>query len=268
LHRHAALQTLSVNASTHGALKLGVNIDHVATLRQARYPNLLDTHNCEPDVLTAAIACQNGGADSITIHLRSDRRHIQDADVFRLKEHIHLPLNFEMGNTPEILAIALRLLPREACLVPESRKEITTEGGLDVASQSSELRDTVKALRGAGIRVSMFIEPEIKQIEASAKLGAEMIELHTGAFANAMGANQTLELERLERAAREAHAFGLQVNAGHGINFSNIALIRNVRPLSDLNIGHSIISRALFIGMEAAVSEMLALMNPSQPPQE
>ena len=228
---------------------------------------MLGSHNCEPDILAAAAVCERAGAHGITVHLRADRRHIQDADVFRLKEHVHLPLNFEMGNTPEILAIALRLLPREACLVPESRREITTEGGLDVAGQSSELRDTVTALRGAGIRVSMFIEPEIKQIEASAKLGAEMVELHTGAFANAVGAKQTLELERLQTAARQAAAFGLQVNAGHGINYSNIALIREVRPLSDLNIGHSIISRALFIGMEAAVREMLALMNSLQAPQ-
>lgn len=257
---------MTVNATIQGALKLGVNIDHVATLRQARYPNLLDDHNCEPDILQAAIACQKGGADSITIHLRSDRRHIQDADVYRLKEHIHLPLNFEMGNTPEILAIALSLMPREACLVPESRREITTEGGLDVAGQSTELHDTVAALRGAGIRVSMFIEPEIKQIEASARLGAEMIELHTGAFANAVGAKQMMELERLATAARAADAAGLQVNAGHGINYSNIALIRDVRPMSDFNIGHSIISRALFIGLEPAVSEMFALMNSAQPP--
>jgi len=171
---------VNVSDQSYGALKLGVNIDHVATLRQARYPNLLDTHNCEPDILQAALACEQAGAHGITIHLRTDRRHIQDADVFRLKANVRSNLNFEMGNTPEILAIALRLQPHEVCLVPESRREITTEGGLDVLGQAEQLRSTVEQLRGAGIRVSMFIEPDMNQIHASAELGAEMVELHTG----------------------------------------------------------------------------------------
>ena len=246
-----------------GALKLGVNIDHVATLRQARYPNLLDTHNCEPDILQAALACEQAGAHGITILLRADRRHIQDADVFRLKANVRSNLNFEMGNTPEILAIALRLQPHEVCLVPESRREITTEGGLDVMGHAEQLRSTVERLRGSGIRVSMFIEPDMNQIHASAELGAEMVELHTGAFANAEGAAQLDQLERLAEAAQAAAKAGLQVNAGHGINYTNIALIRQVRPLADLNIGHSIVSRAVFVGLETAVREMLELMNPT-----
>jgi len=242
-------------------LKLGVNIDHVATLRQARYPGLLGSHNCEPDILAAARACEHAGAEGITVHLRADRRHIQDADVFRLKEHLRSRLNFEMGNTPEIVAIALRLEPHEVCLVPESRQEITTEGGLDVVGHAASLKETVAALRGKGIRVSMFIEPDIRQIEASAEIGADMVELHTGAFANALGAEQMDQLERLSVAARAAASAGLQVNAGHGINYVNIGLIREVRPLADLNIGHSIVSRAVFIGLEQAVREMLVLMN-------
>ncbi len=253
---------MNVSDQSYGALKLGVNIDHVATLRQARYPNLLDTHNCEPDILQAALACEQAGAHGITIHLRADRRHIQDADVFRLKANVRSNLNFEMGNTPEILAIALRLQPHEVCLVPESRREITTEGGLDVLGQAEQLRSTVEQLRGAGIRVSMFIEPDINQIHASAELGAEMVELHTGAFANAEGAAQLDQLERLAEAAQAAAKAGLQVNAGHGINYTNIALIRRVRPLADLNIGHSIVSRAVFVGLETAVRAMLELMNP------
>jgi pyridoxine 5-phosphate synthase len=197
------------------------------------------------------------------VHLRADRRHIQDADVFRLRAEPGLRLNLEMGNTPEILAIALRLLPDEVCLVPESRREITTEGGLAVAGFETELAPTVAQLRAVGIRVSMFIEPEETQILASAALGAEMVELHTGAFANAQGSAQLRELERISRASACAHASGLQVNAGHGINYHNIALIRDVPHLADLNIGHSIVSRALFVGLEPAVREMLALMGGS-----
>lgn len=244
----------------HGGLRLGVNIDHVATLRQARYPGMLDAHNCEPDILEAAASCVRAGAHGITVHLRADRRHIQDADVYRLRAQDGVRLNLEMGNTPEILAIALQVKPEEVCLVPESRREITTEGGLAVAGNERELGPTVDQLRSAGIRVSMFIEPEESQIRASAALGAEMVELHTGAFANAQGAAQTGELERIVRASEAAFAAGLQVNAGHGINYENIRRIRTVPHLADLNIGHSIVSRAVFKGLEAAVSEMCALM--------
>lgn len=241
-------------------LKLGVNIDHVATVRQARYPGMLDSPNCEPDVLGAALACEAGGASGITVHLRADRRHIQDSDVFRLREGIRTRLNFEMGNTAEILAIALRLKPEEVCLVPETREEITTEGGLDVARGGESLRGTVSALRDAGIRVSMFIEPESRQVEASAQMGADMVELHTGAFANAQGKAQEAQFQRLVHAAVEAGAAGLQVNAGHGINYLNICMVRGIPGLVDLNIGHSIVSRAIFVGLEAAVREMADLM--------
>lgn len=242
-------------------LKLGVNIDHVATVRQARYPGLLEAHNCEPDLLEAAAACERAGAHGITVHLRADRRHIQDADVYRLRERVRSRLNLEMGNTPEIVEIALRVRPEEVCLVPENRAEVTTEGGLAVAGHEGALGPTVERLRGAGIRVSLFIEPDEAQIAASAAVGAELVELHTGAFANAQGARRELELERIERAATAAHGAGLQVNAGHGINYENIDRIVGVAHLSDLNIGHSIVSRALFVGMERAVAEMLGRMH-------
>ena len=242
-------------------MKLGVNIDHVATLRQARYAADIHAHNAEPSLLAAAVACEKAGAHGLTIHLRADRRHIQDDDVRALRERRALKLNLEMGNTAEILEIALAVKPEEVCLVPENRAEITTEGGLDAAGQLEALRPTVARLRRAGIRVSMFIEPDARQIEASRELQAEMVELHTGAFANAQGEEQTKELARLQEAAKFAHSLGLQVNAGHGINYENIAKIRSVPHLEELNIGHSIVARAVFAGLEAAVREMLAAMN-------
>lgn len=244
-------------------MKLGVNIDHVATLRQARYAADISAHNAEPDLLAAASICEHAGAHGITIHLRADRRHIQDADVFALRKRITSKLNFEMGNTAGILAIALEIKPDEVCLVPENRAEITTEGGLDAAGQLDALRPSVTSLRAAGIRVSMFIEPDQTQIEASRALGAEMVELHTGAFANAQGEARQRELARLIDAAKFAHAQSLQVNAGHGINYENIELIRTVPHLAELNIGHSIVSRAVFVGLEQAVKEMIAGMRGS-----
>ncbi len=241
-------------------MKLGVNIDHVATLRQARYAGGIDAHNAEPDVIAAASICEGAGASGITIHLRADRRHIQDADVFRLREQLTTKMNLEMGNTPEILEIALRVKPAEVCLVPEHRREVTTEGGLDVAGQFDALKPTVARLQSAGIRVSMFIEPARAQIEASHRLGAEIVALHTGAFANATGEAQRTELVRIHQASVFAHGLGVQVNAGHGINYTNIALIRTVPHLAELNIGHSIVARAVFSGLDAAVREMLAAM--------
>ncbi|MEK0451229.1 MAG: hypothetical protein RL088_3497 [Verrucomicrobiota bacterium] len=241
-------------------MELGVNIDHVATLRQARYVGNIDAHNAEPDVVAAAQISMNAGATGITVHLRGDRRHIQDADVFRIRERVKTKLNFEMGNSPEIVDIALRLKPDEVCIVPENRQEVTTEGGLDVAGQFDALRSTVARMNAAGIRVSMFIEPDDAQITASHLLGAAMVELHTGAFANAEGDAQQRELERIRNGALFAHSLGLQVNAGHGINYTNIALIRTVPHLVELNIGHSIICRAVFTGLDAAVREMIALM--------
>lgn len=247
-------------------MRLGVNIDHVATLRQARYAGSLDSPLTEPDLAMAASACERAGAHGITLHLRGDRRHIQDRDVFRLRESIITKLNLEMGNTPEILEVALRLLPEEVCLVPESRLEITTEGGLDAAGQLRHLQPTVARLQSAGVRVSLFIEPAPEQIEASKKLGADMVELHTGAFANAPREQVKAELQRLRTAADHAADLGLQVNAGHGINYENISQIVTIPHLAELNIGHSIISRAVFTGLESAVAEMLALLDASSAP--
>ena len=241
-------------------MKLGVNIDHIATLRQARYAFSLESPLAEPDLVAAASACERAGAHGITIHLRADRRHIQDRDVERLRASINTKLNLEMGNTPEILDIALRILPEEVCLVPENRAEITTEGGLDAAGQIKLLTPTVSRLQKAGIRVSLFIEPEADQLAAARQLGAEMVELHTGAFANATGEAREREIERLRTAADHAHHLGIQVNAGHGINYKNIVVIRKIPHLAELNIGHSIVSRAVFVGLEKATAEMLAAM--------
>lgn len=242
-------------------LRLGVNIDHVATLRQARYARMPDSHNEEPDVVKTAAICEAAGAHSITVHLRQDRRHIQDRDLYRLRESIITKLNMEMGNTAEILDIALRVLPEDVCLVPESREEITTEGGLDVVANRRKLEPTLKRLQSAGIRVSMFIDPEEKQVLASAELGAEIVELHTGAFANATGPDAEQELQRLKEASMLAMRKRLQVNAGHGINYTNITQILTIPNLHELNIGHSIVARSVFTGIESAVREMLELMD-------
>ncbi|MCB1061698.1 MAG: pyridoxine 5'-phosphate synthase [Verrucomicrobiae bacterium] len=249
-----------MNQPSNRLLKLGVNIDHVATLRQARYATMLDSPIAEPNLLAAAHEAEANGADSITIHLRQDRRHIQDRDVYEMKEHIHTKLNLEMGNTPEILNIALRVRPDFVCLVPENRQEITTEGGLDVLGADESLQRTIHALREARIRVSLFIDPDPKQIEAAAKTGAEMIELHTGAFANAEIGGGPAELQLLKTAAVVGHQLGLQVNAGHGINLMNLVRLMEVPHLAELNVGHHLISRAIFGGIGPAVREMLAMM--------
>ncbi|MFV0337641.1 MAG: pyridoxine 5'-phosphate synthase [Chthoniobacterales bacterium] len=245
-------------------IRLGVNIDHVATLRQARYRDMPDSPNAEPDPVAAAVAAERGGATGITAHLRADRRHIQDADLLRLQAAIQSKLNLEMGNTAEIVEIALRLRPEDVCLVPEQREEVTTEGGLDCVGQMTGLKKTVNALRENGSCVSLFIDPDEDQIRAAATLQAEFIELHTGAFANARGEEQQRELTRLRSGAELAHRLGLRVNAGHGINYDNIALVRDLPYLEELNIGHSIISRAMVCGVEAATAEMLAAMNPAK----
>jgi pyridoxine 5-phosphate synthase len=238
-------------------IKLGVNIDHVATIRQARYADMIDSPNCEPDILAAASACERAGASGITVHLRADRRHIQDRDVFRLRDSIITKLNLEMGNTPEIVETALRVLPDEVCLVPENRQEITTEGGLNVTRHFKALKQTIERIHTAGIRVSLFIEPDATQIQASSELGADTIELHTGMFANLPPALQLQEVDRLEAAARLANERGLLVNAGHGINYSNVRLLIGNPFWNEFNIGHSIVSRALSIGLENAVRQML-----------
>jgi pyridoxine 5-phosphate synthase len=242
-------------------LKLGVNIDHVATLRQARYAATPDSKNAEPDPVAAASICEHAGAHGLTAHLRADRRHMQDRDIERLRANIMTKLNLEMGNTREIVDFALRIQPDEVCLVPETREEVTTEGGLDLVAHAKELAPTVKRLHAAGIRVSMFIDPLDEQIDAAVKLEAEMVELHTGALANAYTEKiEQQELTRLREAAIRAKNFGLQVNAGHGINYRNIRSIHKIPHLTELNIGHSIIARAVFVGMETAVREMLAAM--------
>ena len=247
------------------SLTLGVNIDHVATLRQARYARTPDAHNVEPDLVAAAAVCERAGARSITVHLRADRRHLQDKDLARLRASVRSKLNLELGNTPEILAIALATRPEDACLVPENRQEVTTEGGLDAHRQRAELAGTIRQLNEAKARVSLFIDPDEVQVRAAAELGAPVIELHTGAFANATGEAQTAELRRLRDAAALAASLGLQVNAGHGLNYTNTPLLLGTVPhLRELNIGHSIVSRAVFVGLERAVGEMLKLMGDYQ----
>lgn len=238
-------------------MHLGVNIDHVATLRQARYAGVQGLpFEPEPSVLQAAQAALQGGADSITLHVREDRRHMQDADAFAVRREIPLPLNLEMGATAEMLEVALRLKPDYVCLVPERRQEVTTEGGLNVAGREAELSELVAALAANGSRVSMFIDPDLTQVEASAAIGAPMVELHTGCFANSAGAEQQAEVERLARAAERAHALGIEVHAGHGIRLDNLAALNRVPHLTELNIGHTIIARAVMIGLTAAVREM------------
>lgn len=238
-------------------LKLGVNIDHIATLRQARYVGMNDSPNCEPDLIAAASICERAGANGITVHLRADRRHIQDQDVFRLRASLVTKLNLEMGNTADILDTAIRILPDDVCLVPENRQEVTTEGGLDVVRNAKSLRKTVERLQAAGIRVSMFIEPKAEQIEASADLGAQAVELHTGAYSNALHDFRIDELHRLEAAARFAEEKGLIINAGHGINYENVRPLLSIPGWNEFNIGHSIVSRAIFVGLEHAVREMV-----------
>jgi len=249
-------------------LKLGVNIDHVATLREARYRG---RGRGEPDPVAAALACEAAGAHGITAHLREDRRHIQDRDVWKLREVIRTRLNLEMANVSEIVGIALKLRPDIVCLVPERRLEVTTEGGLDVVANETALTETRKKLSDAGIEVSLFIAPDPAQIEAAARTGADFVELHTGAFAEEFvratgerephpAAPAAGELERLIAGAQQAHALGLKVNAGHGLNYENLRLLFRVPHLVELNIGHSIVSRAMTVGMRGAVEEMLRVM--------
>jgi pyridoxine 5-phosphate synthase len=241
-------------------LKLGVNIDHVATLRQARYSPDPRAHHAEPLLLRAARECESAGADSITVHLREDRRHIQDRDVEELRAELAVPLNLEMGNTPAILEIALRIGPDYVCLVPEHRREVTTEGGLDAATRAAELAPTIRRLQENGSLVSLFIDPDPRQVQAAADLGADMVELHTGAFSDRAPDGCPEELDRLLAAARAAHAAGLKVNAGHGINTRNLSALLTVPHLHELNVGHHLVSEAVFVGLRAAVSAMLATL--------
>ncbi len=240
-------------------LKLGVNIDHVATLRQARYRGL---DAGEPDPVAAALAAEDAGAHGITAHLREDRRHIVDRDVRRLRESIRTRLNFEMAVAPEIIEFALEVRPDIVCLVPEHRQEVTTEGGLDVAGNPAALAAVCRRFADAGIEVSLFVDPDPVQIEASARTGARFVELHTGAYAAQFGRKRerNVEIERLVAAAKQAHGLGLRVNAGHGLTVANVPLLHVVPHLVELNIGHTLVSRAVFVGLPQAVREMLAAM--------
>ncbi len=246
-------------------MKLGVNIDHVATLRQARYSTMLDSPNAEPSLLVAARECEKAGADSITIHLRADRRHIQDRDVFELREKIETKLNLELGDTSEIVEIALKVKPDFVCLVPENREEVTTEGGLDVIECGEALKKTIDRFKDAGILVSLFIDPDEKQITAAALTGADMVELHTGAFANADINGGDMELEGLILSSSLANDSGLQVNAGHGITMENINKLLRVPHLAELNVGHHLVSQGVFHGLQQTVSEMLSAMESYSP---
>ncbi len=240
-------------------LLLGVNIDHVATLREARYRGMPEG---EPDPVEAALLAEAAGAHGITAHLREDRRHLQDRDVYRLREAIGTRLNFEMAVVPEIIAIALQVRPDIVCLVPEKRTEVTTEGGLDVVGGAVGIRETTSRMRDAGIEVSLFIDPDPAQIEAAARTGAGFIELHTGAYAAAFDSKRerNVELERLVAAAKQAHGLGLKVNAGHGLNLKNLPLLHVVPHLVELNIGHHLMSRAIAVGLPTAIREMLGAM--------
>tara|TARA_B100000470_G_scaffold45615_2_gene33438 strand:- start:95 stop:826 length:732 start_codon:yes stop_codon:yes gene_type:complete len=233
---------------------LGVNIDHIATLRQARgtrYPSLVE----------AAKICENSGADSITLHLREDRRHIQDNDVEELKSCLTTKMNLEMAATDEMLKIATKILPEDCCLVPEKRQELTTEGGLDVASQLGRMKEVCSELSANNIKASLFIDADNNQIEAAVECGAPIIEIHTGHYADASTSSEKLkELQKISNACNYAHSLGLQVNAGHGLTLENTKAIAEIDTIVELNIGHSIISRALFVGLSVATSEMKQLL--------
>jgi pyridoxine 5-phosphate synthase len=237
----------------HPGIALGVNIDHVATLRQAR-------HGRYPDPLYAALQAEEAGADSITLHLREDRRHIQERDVNVMREALQTRMNLEMAVTEEMIRIAQKVLPQDCCLVPESRQEVTTEGGLNVLEPSARISDAVKALGESGIRVSLFIDPDPEQIEAAQRAGAPVIELHTGAYADSTGAARAREFERMQSAARFAARLGLVVNAGHGLNYHNVEPIAAIPEIVELNIGHAIVARSIADGMAKAVRDMKELM--------
>jgi pyridoxine 5-phosphate synthase len=240
-------------------MKLGLNIDHVATLRQvrgARYPN----------VIRAALICEEAGADAITLHLREDRRHIQDADVENLRGMLQTRMNLECAVTDEMIAIALRIKPHDICLVPEKREELTTEGGLDVIKHFDAVKRATQCCKEAGIRVSLFVDADERQLDAARKAGAPVVEIHTGKYGDADSVSaREHELARILHAALHAHALGLQVNAGHGLNYHNVLPVAAIPHIAELNIGHAIISEALFIGLEQAVKKMKRLLSTGFP---
>ena len=230
-------------------VRLGVNLDHVITIRQARFTPY-------PDLKQAIEQSEHAGADGITMHLREDRRHIQDEDVYLAKQVIKSSMNLEMAATAEMRDIAIDVKPENCCIVPEKRQELTTEGGLDVIKHQARLKELVAALKEAGIAVSLFIEPDVKVIDASAEIGAPIIELHTGIYASAINKNQQQELCRIKEAAKHANSLGIVVNAGHGLHYENVSPIANIQNMHELNIGHSIVAHALFVGLEEAVRKM------------
>jgi pyridoxine 5-phosphate synthase len=240
--------------------RLHVNIDHVATLRQAR-------KNDEPDPVLAAGLCELAGANGITVHLREDRRHIQDRDVRLLRETVKTMLNLELAWTEEMRANALEVKPDQVCVVPESREEVTTEGGLDTVDLEATLTEGIPAMQQAGIEVSLFVDPDPDILEAAARAGADFIELHTGAYANSRGAARENELKRLETACNYAHSLGLRVNAGHGLDYENVLPIAQLPHLEELNIGYAIVCRSLYVGIDQAVREMQDRILAAAPPE-
>ena len=234
-------------------IRLGVNVDHVATVRQARLGQL-------PDPVEAAIAAEQAGADGITVHLREDRRHIQEQDVQRLRERLKTQLNLEMAVTPAMVAFAERLKPDHACFVPERREELTTEGGLDVLVHSEKIGQAIERLQNCGIQVSLFVDPDPAQIEASKKLGAKAVEIHTGRYCGASGAARARELKTIVVTAELAHSLKLEVHGGHGLDYENVSAIAAIPQIVELNIGHSIIARAVMVGIESAVRQMNELL--------
>ena len=239
--------------SSEPRVRLGVNLDHVMTIRQARFTPY-------PDLKQAIEAAEHAGADGITMHLREDRRHIQDKDVTLAKQVIKTSMNLEMAATDEMRDIALNIKPQNCCIVPEHRRELTTEGGLDVVKHQARIRELVAALNEGNIKVSLFIEPDLKIIDASAKVGASVVELHTGIYASAQGVTQKNECKRIKAAAIYATSLGLVVNAGHGLNYENVSTIANIDGMNELNIGHSIVACAIFMGLEEAVKRMKQAM--------
>lgn len=236
-------------------LRLGVNIDHVATVRQAR-------RGAEPDPVAAAVLAELGGADAITVHLREDRRHIQDRDVRLLKQTVQIDLNLELSIAPSVLSVAYEIVPDQATIVPESRQEVTTEGGLDLTAGTDSLRGAIDRLRQQGTEVSLFLDPELAQIERARELGADAVELHTGAYAAAASpAERNIQLSRLARASELIQQLGMRLVAGHGLNYHNVFPVANITGMTELNIGHSIVARSLAVGMQQAVQQMRLAMS-------